>query len=186
MLDTYAPARPGDAAWDGMLMPCPTAEDVYWSPDWEDPTFEPDYSPKEMARMGVFGDAYWGDNAGQERVALLGLHAEECTRGGQHLLNPRGAQCAFVNYYGKAASLSRSWWLQQGIIWDADPLGWYEWYWWYHRGRRIPEYDARQIKRWRDFRTRQLRMYFVTRHAGTAQALLHWGIDAPKHIEEWD
>lgn len=180
MLDTYRPSAPGDAAWDDRLVFWSTLA-MTWSPEWDASDFAPDYSPLEMAQLGVFGDAYWGDAAGQEREALLPYCGAQLRRGDRVYTNIRGAQCARINEHGRPASLVRSWWLDRGLIFTPDPLGWYEWFCWYTLGRRIPGYDRHQIDRWINYRGRQLRMYSVRPYPGTAQALLHWGI-APRYL----
>ena len=145
---------------------------VIGAKDWH-PTFQPDYSPRQMALMGVFGDAYWGDALGQERAALLPA-SFTAPKEGKVYTNHRSAQAKRINYHGRPASFPRDWWLDKGLIFNYDPLGWYEWYCWYWLGRRVPHYDAHQIWRWRNFVTRTRAMYQTTGHAGSAQALLHW------------
>ena len=131
-----------------------------------------------MAQMGIFGDAYWGGAAGAERLRMLQWASSPiATRGGKAYTNIRGSQCRHINRFGRPASLDKDWWLDRGLICDLDPLGWYEWYCWYARGRRIDGYDEWQVGRWLNFKERHTAMYETSgRAAGHAQALLHWGI----------
>jgi hypothetical protein len=186
----WRPARPGDAAWDDRLVTSSSDEPVTWLdyksvvPAWTRPeAFAPDFDPDQMAKMGVFGDAYWGGLEGAERFAMLELKlypfVPTATRGDKFYTNHRGKQCARINHFGRPASLTRDWWLDRQLIHATDPLGWYEWYWWYTLGRRIPAYDAWQIGRWLRFKERHGQMYRSQPVAGQAQALLHWGIRAP-------
>lgn len=169
----WSPLTPDHALYDARLVP--VEEHVHWDEpglEW-DPSFTPDYTPDQMAQMGVFGDAYWSDELGQERAAMLPATFTAPKSGTLHK-NHRGKQAAEINYHGRPASFPRDWWLDKGLIFDYDPLGWYEWYCWYYLGRRVPGYDAHQIKRWRSFVVRTRKMLDKTGHAGSAQALLHW------------
>jgi hypothetical protein len=133
--------------------------------------FQPCYSPKEMLEMGVFEGKYctdcrpefpcdWFENAKTSHHADPGL-----------------------NYFGVKSRQPLSEWRRKGWIFGHDPRGWFQWYCRYFLGRRIPEIDTIQIKRWRGF----------TRHAGQIrkncepgdvfcrprqrQALLQWSHD---------
>lgn len=172
---SWEPLTPSNPLYDQRLIR--VVEPVSWDEgglEW-DPTFAPDYTPEQMARMGVFGDAYWTDDLGQERALLL---PESFTRRkeplGPILTNHRSAAAGRINYHGRPASFGRDWWLDKRLIFSYDPLGWFEWYCWYTLGRRVPQYDTHQIKRWRSFVTRTRRMLETTGAAGSAQALLHW------------
>lgn len=173
-------SQPGDPSWDPRLFHV-LDEPYFTQPGREGfcPLFTPDYEPDQMIRMGVFGDAYWGGKGGQERWAYLSqVTGWTSTRSGALYVNPRGRQSRDINYHGRPASLSRDWWLDRLLIGDADPLGWFEWYCHYYRGRRLTAYDQWQVQRWCRFKSRHLSMYWNKPQAGQAQALLHWGVRA--------
>lgn len=140
--------------------------------------FEPDYTPQQMLDMGVFGGAYFAGELGAIRRQRLfdGVGFLTPPPTGERI---RGKKAAANNYFGKQASFERDWWLDRGLIFSCDPLGWFEWYCWHYAGRRVPGHDNHQIRRWLDFRRRQLAMYRARPSEGLAQALLHWGIACP-------
>ena len=133
--------------------------------------FAPHYTPKQMLEMGVFEGKYcndctsefppdWFDNAKISDVPDISL-----------------------NYFGIKSRQPLEVWREKGWIYGPDPRGWFQWYCRYYLGRRIPDVDAIQIKRWRAF----------SRHAGQIrancdvgdifcrprqrQALLQWSYD---------
>ncbi|HSV43468.1 MAG TPA: hypothetical protein VLJ10_02845, partial [Candidatus Bathyarchaeia archaeon] len=67
-----------------------------------------------------------------------------------------------------------------------DPRGWFQWYCRYYMGRRIPEEDARQIKRWKAITRHIAQLKKYCRGKGEAcrprqrQAVLHWAYDSRK------
>src|SRR5262245_65852078 len=75
-------------------------------------------------------------------------------------LSPKGRDCS-LNYFGVNASQPLSEWRRKGWIHRDDPRGWFQWYCRYYMGRRVPEEDQRQIKRWKAIRChiRQLRLH---------------------------
>lgn len=152
-------------------------EDVY-IPD-SDPDFEPILSPMRMMNIGIFGNAYFGSlredtnyPIGRHRWSLFPGHALLDGYVGYDKANWKTA------YFQKKASSTREWWLERNLISRADPLGQFEWYCWYWMGRRIPDEDAHQIARWKNFQKRQSAMLETKPTAtGLKQALLHWSCD---------
>ena len=134
--------------------------------------FTPELTPKEMLELGVFGGKYLNDCKNEFPEDWF--------------LNAKLSEIKNVdlNYFLIDASQSLSEWRKKGWIHPQDPRGWFQWYCRYFMGRRTPEEDQRQTKRWRAFR----------RHAGAIkkycepydfqcrkkqrQALLHWAYDA--------
>jgi len=102
-----------------------------------DPAFKPELTPKEMLELGVFGGKYMTDCA-KEFPADWFARAK---------LSPKRREPA-LNYFGVDASQPLSVWRAKGWIFPNDPRGWFQWYCRYYLGRRLPEEDRRQIKRW--------------------------------------
>jgi len=100
-------------------------------------------------------------------------------------LSPRGADPA-CNFFGIDASQPLSEWKRKGWIHPGDPRGWFQWYCRYYMGRRTPDEDRRQIKRWKAIR-RHVRQVQKNCEPGDLlcrrrqrQALLHWAYDSRK------
>jgi hypothetical protein len=138
-----------------------------------DPEFTPDLTPKEMLRAGIFGGDYF-NQVPKEFPAdwFAGV-----------TLSSKGAQ-AELNYFKVNASQPLSVWQKKGWIYFEDPHGWFLWYCRYYLGRRIPEEDARQIKRWRAMRRHVSQVQRFCQPGDTScrprqrQALLHWAYDS--------
>ncbi len=138
-----------------------------------DPEFKPELTPKEMLALGVFGGKYMTDCT-DEFPADWFEHAK---------LSPKKKDVS-LNYFKVDASQSLQTWREKGWIHEADPRGWFQWYCRYYYGRRLPDEDQRQIKRWKA----------ITRHIGAIkkncgemeltcrprqrQAVLHWAYDS--------
>jgi hypothetical protein len=140
-----------------------------------DPGFRPDLKPSEMLRLGVFGGKYMTDSRDEFPHSWFA----------RAKLSPEKAD-ASVNFFGVAASQPLSVWRRKGWIHPDDPRGWFQWYCRYYLGRRLPDEDARQIKRWKAIQrhVRQLQMNCepgdVFCRKRQRQALLHWAYDSRK------
>ena len=137
------------------------------------PSFKPELTPEQMLGLGVFCGKYMTDTR------------EEFPEGwfAGAKLAPDWRDCS-LNYFGVDASLPLSVWRTKGWLHPDDPRGWFQWYCGYYMGRRMPEEDQRQIKRWRAIR-RHLRQ--IQRHCAPGdlgcrrrqrQTLLHWAYDS--------
>ncbi len=140
-----------------------------------DEHFVPDLTPKQMLELGIFGGWYLND-CREEYPADWFLHAR---------LSDHGPDPA-CNFFEVMASQPLAVWQAKGWTYPDDPRGWFQWYARYFMGRRLPEEDARQIKRW----------YAIRRHISQLQkacapgdlscrrrqrqALLHWAYDSQK------
>ena len=138
-----------------------------------DPEFEPQLTPKEMLALGVFGGKYMTD-CKKEFPKSWFTKAK---------LSPEGKDPE-LNYFGVDASVPLSTWRNNGWLHPDDPRGWFQWYCRYYMGRRMPEEDERQIKRWKAFR-RHVRQVQKNCEPGDPfcrprqrQALLHWAYDS--------
>jgi len=137
-----------------------------------DEGFEPELTPAEMLRLGVFGGKYMTD-CREEFPASWFTHAKLCAE--RH--DPK------LNFFGVNASQPLAVWRKKGWIYPDDPRGWFQWYCRYYTGRRSLD-DERQIKRWRAMRRHaaQIRQACPPRaldcHRRQRQALLHWAYDS--------
>ncbi len=140
-----------------------------------DPQFKPDLTPKEMLELGVFGGKYMTDCRDEfpkSWFVKAKLSPEK--------RNPK------LNFFGVDASQPLSVWRAKGWIYPDDPRGWFQWYCRYYLGRRIPEEDARQIKRWLAIRRHIAQLVHHCRRGDYScrtrqrQALLHWAYDSRK------
>lgn len=66
---------------------------------------------------------------------------------------------------------------------EHDPKGWAQWYKRYASGRRIPEEDERQMKRWLNFKSRHGGPFAKKPTPRRGWALRNWGIDPSKLVD---
>ena len=85
-------------------------------------------------------------------------------------------------YRGKGPRLaSLSEWKPEWIN-PVDPKGWGQWYKRYSAGRRLPEEDLRQIKRWRNFKSRHGGPFVTNPTPRRGWALKNWAINPEKLV----
>ncbi len=136
--------------------------------------FKPDLTPKQMLELGVFGGKYMSDMPDEYPKDWF-TNAK--------LSNVRNKE---LNLFGVNASQPLSVWREKGWIYKDDPRGWFEWYCRYYMGRRIPDEDMRQIKRWKAMRRHIMQIKNNCRSDDVfcrpvqRQALLHWAYDSRK------
>jgi hypothetical protein len=138
-----------------------------------DPEFRPELTPSQMLALGVFCGKYMTDC--QAEFPATWFRAAK--------LSPDRRDCA-LNYFGVDASQPLSVWRAKGWIHPDDPRGWFQWFCRYYMGRRMPEEDQRQIKRWKAIRRhvrqieRNCERADLTCRPRQRQALLHWAYDS--------
>jgi len=141
-----------------------------------DPEFKPDLTPKQMLELGVFGGKYMTDCQKEfpkswfTRAKMSPDHHDDT-----------------LNYFQQHASQPLKVWEEKGWINEQhDPRGWFQWYCRYYMGRRLPEEDERQIKRWKAIKRHvaQVKKNCKKRdlkcRPTQRQALLHWAYDSRK------
>lgn len=140
------------------------------------PEFRPELTPAEMLRLGVFGGKYMTDCADEFPKSWF-----EGARLAKGKADPS------LNFFGVLASQTLSAWREKGWIHPEDPRGWFQWYCRYHLGRRMPDEDLRQIKRWKAIRRHvsQIKQNCdpgdIWCRRRQRQALLHWAYDSRKY-----
>lgn len=140
-----------------------------------DPRFTPELTPKEMLALGVFGGKYMTD-CRDEFPEDWYTHAKLCPE----------KHDATLNFFGVNASQPLSVWQKNGWIHPMDPRGWFQWYCRYYMGRRLPEEDERQIKRWIAIKRHITQIKNncakgdLSCRRRQRQAVLHWAYDSRK------
>jgi hypothetical protein len=141
--------------------------------------FEPYYSPQQMLTMGVFEGKYLND-CENELPREWYIAAKKKDK-----LRPNKAD-PFVNYFKIKSRLSLKEWRKRKWIpvhsKDKDVRGWFQWYYRYWIGRRIPEVDVKQIKRWKSFKRHYAQVKKnargnIKKRPRQRQALLQWSWD---------
>lgn len=138
-----------------------------------DPEFLPQLTPKQMLQLGVFGGWYLNDCM-EEFPKDWFVNAKLSNNGP----DPK------LNFFEVKASQPLSEWQRKGWIYADDPRGWFQWYCRYYMGRRLPDEDARQIKRWKAI-SRHIAQLRKNCQLGDLncrpvqrQAILHWAYDS--------
>jgi hypothetical protein len=137
--------------------------------------FKPELTPKEMLELGVFGGKYMTD-CKEEFPAEWFQQAKLC----HEFHDPE------LNFFKLNASQPLSVWKKKGWIYHEDPRGWFQWYCRYYMGRRLPEEDDRQIKRWKAIQRHVAQIKHncikgdLSCRVKQRQALLHWAYDSRK------
>lgn len=135
--------------------------------------FHPELTPKQMLELGVFGGVYMRD-CRDEFPDNWFTHAKFAA----------GKREKNINYFKVFASQPLAEWRRKGWINNQDPRGWFQWYCRYYMGRRTPDEDLLQIKRWRAMK-RHISQVKKSCSPGDAtcrprqrQAILHWAYDS--------
>ena len=134
--------------------------------------FKPQLTPKKMLELGVFGGAYFADGSIKEFPTSWFTKAKISK-----------SFDVSLNRFKIASGLSRKEWIDKGWIFKEDPLGWFQWYCSYTKGRRIPHIDGVQIKRWKNFRRHVLAIEKNCEKGDLGcrkrqrQAILQWAYD---------
>ena len=115
------------------VLACNPGED--FSPD-----FKPELSPAQMLARGVCEGHYLTDCRAEFPPQWF-IHAK---------LSPDKPDIS-LNAFKTKSRQPLSVWRRNGWILGPDVRGWFQWYCRYYLGRRLPEIDAIQIARWRNF-----------------------------------
>jgi hypothetical protein len=140
-----------------------------------DPEFKPELTPKEMLELGVFCGRYMRDGAKEFPKSWF-----------KNVKFAKEKRDCDLNFFRVNASMPLSYWEAKGWIYPEDPRGWFQWYCRYYMGRRIPDEDKRQIKRWKAIKRHaaQIKKNCFPKDLDCRrrqrQALLHWAYDSRK------
>ena len=108
------------------------------------PDFKPELSPEEILKLGVFEGKYIND--GEHEFPREWYKNTKTSK----VANPS------INFFKIKSRLSLQEWIKRRWIpiteGDNDIRGWFQWYCRYWIGRRDPNVDMIQIKRWKSFK----------------------------------
>ena len=131
--------------------------------------FKPELTPMDMLRLGVFEGHYLNDCRAE--------FPDEWFENARLSIEVADVRC---NCFGVKSRLSLAEWQRRQWIFGPDVRGWFQWYCRYYMGRRLPDIDAIQIRRWKAFRRHQAQImkncmsYDVMCRPRQRQALLQW------------
>jgi hypothetical protein len=135
------------------------------------PGFSPFFTPGQMLALGVFEGKYCNDCRNE-------LPEDWFVRAKiSDMPDPS------LNCFGVKSRQPLRVWREKGWIIGPDPRGWFQWYCRYWLGRRLPDVDIIQIKRWRGFarHAAQIRKHCepgdIFCRPRQRQALLQWSYD---------
>jgi hypothetical protein len=137
--------------------------------------FRPELTPKQMLEIGVFGGKYITDCKKEFPKNWF-----ENAKLNHEFHDPK------LNFFKVNASQPLSVWRKKKWIFEEDPRGWFQWYCRYFLGRRIPEMDKIQIKRWKAIRRHIVQVKNNCKKGDFScrpkqrQAILHWAYDSRK------
>jgi len=147
--------------------------------DIDHPEFKPFFSPRDMLKFGVFEGKYLND-------CVLEYPKEWFLDAiGEGTLSPSGADVN-CNFFSIKSRMNLEDWIEKGWIpqieGDPDNRGWFQWFCRYWLGRRIPNLDEVQIKRWKAFKRHYGQVskncHDLDCRPKQRQALLQWSYDA--------
>jgi hypothetical protein len=136
-----------------------------------DRDFTPHFTPKKMLELGVFEGRYLNDCRDEfpadwfEKAKISDVPDPS------------------LNCFGIKSRQPLQVWQEKGWIIEPDPRGWFQWYCRYYQGRRLPEVDVMQIKRWKAFARHAGQIRANCKPGDTScrprqrQALLQWSYD---------
>tara|TARA_B100001996_G_scaffold361320_1_gene327976 strand:+ start:1995 stop:2609 length:615 start_codon:yes stop_codon:yes gene_type:complete len=114
-----------------------------------DEDFNPELKPDEMLKLGIFEGKYMNDCKNEFPEEWY----KEANKAGA--LSPKKAN-PLVNAFKVKSRMSLQEWERRGWIpitkGDKDIRGWFQWYCRYYIGRRDPNVDRIQIKRWKSYK----------------------------------
>jgi len=136
--------------------------------------FKPHLTPKEMLELGVFGGWYFKVSENMNEYPKDWFESAQLSKDGFDTK---------LNCFNIRAGQSMKIWTDKGWITPEDPLGWFQWYCRYYMGRRIPELDKHQIRRYNNFGPRHTNALLKNcqgeydKRPRQRQSLLQWGYD---------
>ena len=113
--------------------------------------FKPNLTPKEIIQMGSFGGTYFHPTDRNIDIDMNEFPPEWFVGLPTEFYYSK-KYIRKVNYFKTKCGQSQEEWEKMGWINPIDPRGWFQWYCRFTNGRRIPQMDEIQIKRWKNFR----------------------------------
>lgn len=103
--------------------------------------FKPELTPQQMLELGVFEGHYLNDCQNEFPPTWFANARLSLDKPDEK-----------INCFHIKSRQPLQEWQRKGWIIGPDVRGWFQWYCRYYMGRRLPEIDALQIKRWKAFK----------------------------------